>query len=54
MKISAIKAEKLPKNLEFEYVDKAPSPGINAYWVRIVQEDGAMAWSSPVYYNFEG
>jgi hypothetical protein len=52
VKISAIKAEKLPKNLEFEYEDKSPQPGINAYWIRVVQSNGAMAWSSPVFLNY--
>ena len=32
--------------------DEAPHPGVNAYWIRVVQSDGAMAWSSPVYLDY--
>ena len=33
----------------FEYVDPKPVSGENRYYVRVQQEDGAMAWSSPVW-----
>ena len=52
VKVSAIKAGELPDNLEFDYVDADPKPGVNPYWVRVVQSDGTMAWSSPVYYDY--
>jgi len=26
-----------------------PPPGAHAYWIRVTQEDGAQAWTSPVY-----
>ncbi|GAB4136739.1 MAG: DUF3604 domain-containing protein [Planctomycetaceae bacterium] len=29
-----------------------PLPGINAYWMKVLQVDGEMAWSSPVYADF--
>jgi hypothetical protein len=31
------------------YVDPHPAAGENRYYVRVLQEDGAMAWSSPVW-----
>jgi hypothetical protein len=52
VKVSAIKAGELPKDLEFEIVDEDPQPGVNAYWIRVVQSDGVMAWSSPVYLDY--
>jgi len=48
IKISTIKRE-LPDTLNFTYTDKTASKGLNAYWIRIVQSNGAMAWSSPIY-----
>ncbi|MCW3992752.1 MAG: hypothetical protein NWE79_08575, partial [Candidatus Bathyarchaeota archaeon] len=49
VRVSAISGERLPMNLEFSYVDEDPEDGVNPYWVRVVQSDGAMAWTSPVY-----
>src|SRR5712664_1764365 len=28
---------------------ETPPPGAHAYWIRVTQEDGAQAWTSPVY-----
>ena len=53
VKVSAIKTGKLPHSLEFDYVDLNPKPEVNPYWVRVVQRDGTMAWSSPVYFDYE-
>jgi hypothetical protein len=36
---------------EFKFIDEGFNIGVNAYWVRIVQSDGEMAWSSPIYVN---
>jgi len=33
----------------FTYRDEAAPPGTSAYWLRVIQRDGAMAWSSPIY-----
>jgi hypothetical protein len=33
----------------FTFVDTGFHVGVNAYWVRVVQSDGEMAWSSPIY-----
>ena len=38
----------------FSFVDPSPNPGINPYWVRVVQTDMEMAWSSPIYVDYVG
>src|SRR5262249_23135730 len=36
--------------LAIDVVDDAPPVGhAHAYWIRVTQEDGAQAWTSPVY-----
>jgi hypothetical protein len=40
-----------PLAIDFTWQDPEPQPGRNAYWVRVVQEDGETAWSSPLYYK---
>ena len=37
---------------EFTFVDPSPEPGINPYWVRVVQTDMEMAWSSPIFVDY--
>ncbi|MGH2353166.1 MAG: hypothetical protein ACRDJN_16285, partial [Chloroflexota bacterium] len=37
------------RTAEFTFTDELPLPGINAYWVRVVQTDMEMAWTSPVF-----
>ncbi|MCL4401124.1 MAG: hypothetical protein M1436_00465, partial [Acidobacteria bacterium] len=37
------------KDFEFEYIDKSPKPGENYYYVRVMQQDGNLAWSSPIW-----
>ena len=36
-------------NVDYAFKDMAKNPEGNAYWVRILQEDGHMAWSSPIF-----
>ena len=38
-----------PDTARFTFVDPSPRPGLNPYWVRVVQEDQEMAWSSPIF-----
>jgi len=38
-----------PMAARFDYRDLTAQPGTNAYWIRVIQRDGAMAWSSPIY-----
>ena len=33
----------------FEYLDVAAQPGQHWYYVRVEQEDGELAWSSPIW-----
>ena len=37
---------------EFTFTDESPDPGINPYWVRVVQTDMEMAWSSPIFVDY--
>ena len=38
----------------FTFTDPDPQPGVNAYWVRVIQTDMEMAWSSPVFVDYIG
>ncbi len=38
----------------FTFTDPEPQPGVNPYWVRVIQADMEMAWSSPVFVDFIG
>ena len=37
------------QNVEFEFTDRAPGGGRHHYYVRVEQEDGMLAWSSPMF-----
>lgn len=54
VKVSAMSGGELPRSLDFRHVDKDPMGGVSPYWVRVVQNDGGMAWSSPVYVDYRG
>ena len=47
VKVSTIR-DTLPDSLEFTYRPDHED-GLNAYWVRVVQADGSMAWTSPIF-----
>lgn len=49
VKVQAITAVPLPSSLEFTIKDEDVLGGVNPYWVKVTQCDGALAWSSPVY-----
>ncbi|MFX1284568.1 MAG: DUF3604 domain-containing protein [Promethearchaeota archaeon] len=53
VEISRDAQEEAPKNVKFEYIDRKISPGINAYYVRVVQSDGEKAWSSPIFVDYD-
>lgn len=38
-----------PREVRFTFRDADWVPGWNTYFVRVLQEDGAMAWSSPIF-----
>lgn len=40
--------------IEFDYVDMQPARGLNLYYFRVLQKNGEVAWSSPVWVNYEG
>jgi hypothetical protein len=43
-------ARDFTRELRFDVTDPAPPAGAcSAYWIRVTQEDGAQAWTSPVY-----
>jgi hypothetical protein len=42
------------RELVIDHTDAAPPRGVcAAYWVRVTQEDGAQAWTSPVYLDID-
>jgi hypothetical protein len=43
----------LPRSATFTFRDDHAPPGTNAYWLRVIQRDGAMAWSSPIYVDLK-
>jgi hypothetical protein len=43
-------ARDLTPDVRFDHRDPAPPRGqCHPYWIRVTQEDGAQAWTSPVY-----
>lgn len=42
-----------PPRVAVEFTDPKPVEGLNAYWVRVTQDDGARAWSSPIFVHYE-
>jgi hypothetical protein len=38
-----------PRDVTFTFLDSHFQKGVNAYWVRVTQSDGEMAWSSPIF-----
>ena len=48
-------ARDFSRELRFDVTDPAPPAGAcSAYWIRVTQEDGAQAWTSPVYLTAGG
>ena len=39
----------MEKEVSFTYVDNQPAPGESYYYVRVIQVDDQMAWSSPIW-----
>ncbi len=42
-------SQKLPQDVEFTYEDGEKAPGEDYYYVRVQQNDGNVAWSSPIW-----
>ena len=51
--VSRMPAER-PLSADFQLLDDQPRPGFTPYWLRVVQLDGEMAWSSPVFVDYAG
>jgi hypothetical protein len=47
--VQRLSGEKGPRIVEFSYTDTTMPAGWNAYYVRVLQQNGALAWSSPLY-----
>jgi hypothetical protein len=41
------------QSVDFEFVDKGPVTGRHFYYVRLMQEDGMIAWTSPFFINYK-
>ena len=41
------------KDVELTYVDQDTTAGTSYYYVRVIQDDRQMAWSSPIWVNYE-
>ncbi|MBL7067410.1 MAG: hypothetical protein ISS29_06075 [Candidatus Marinimicrobia bacterium] len=41
------------KGVKCTYVDNDLQPGKHWYYVRVVQEDGEMAWTSPIWAHYK-
>ncbi|MHA2304436.1 MAG: DUF3604 domain-containing protein [Candidatus Hodarchaeales archaeon] len=41
-----------PSHVKFEFTDEEVKPGMNPYYIRVLQNDGEKAWSSPLYINY--
>jgi hypothetical protein len=39
--------------VDLRYQDLSPEPGLNYYYARLIQEDGQMAWSSPIWVQID-
>ncbi len=57
--LRAVRIDRLPCTLPPEhaagsFVEESARTGTSAYWLRVLQHDGAMAWSSPVFVTFPG
>jgi len=51
VRFSRCTPEGRPLDVAFEFCDPDPPAGQHAYWVKVVQADGHMAWSSPVFFG---
>ncbi len=41
--------QRLPRETEFTFIDNDKGPGEDFYYVRVIQEDNNVAWSSPIW-----
>lgn len=53
VEVSRISGKETPFNVKFEYTDRKVRPGVYAYYVKVLQNDGEKAWSSPIFVNYD-
>ncbi len=41
------------RRVRFQYSDNASEPGESYYYLRVIQEDGEMAWGSPAWVTYQ-
>ncbi|MEZ5354599.1 MAG: hypothetical protein R2762_18355 [Bryobacteraceae bacterium] len=46
------KAEPMTRDVDIEYLDREVGPGEHWYYVRLEQENGELAWSSPIWIRY--
>ena len=42
-------ADSYPRHVAFSWTDTAVPQGTSVYWIRVQQQDGAVAWASPMF-----
>lgn len=52
VEISLLPTEESPTKVSFKYTDRKVRRGVNAYYVRVTQNDGEKAWSSPIFVDY--
>ncbi|MFQ5810674.1 MAG: hypothetical protein ACE5JM_13755, partial [Armatimonadota bacterium] len=40
------------QDVTFTYMDNDAQAGVNYYYIRVIQEDGQIAWSSPIWVEY--
>jgi hypothetical protein len=40
------------RDVHFSFTDTAPQPGTNPYWLRVIQQDQEIAWTSPIFVDW--
>lgn len=51
--VSTLHSDGKVSHVEFDFIEEDLKPGSQAYYVRVVQENFHMAWTSPIYVNLK-
>ncbi len=49
---ASLASEPAADSAAFQFTDEAPEPGINPYWIRAVQSDMEVGWTSPLFVDY--
>ena len=49
----ALDSQPTTSHIQFEISDSDATPGTNSYWIKVIQSDLEMAWTSPLYIDYE-